>query len=246
MSLPAAAPDHLKDTLEEMRASAAARGSRKGLARAIEKAMLRLLELLLALLADFRAGRLTPRRRRLAGTRRAARAARSVWLLTPQPPSPARGGGSRANRTAAADSPDCAVERAKGRTARAMAERLWLRGRIRRWNRATAAPVRDPPAGRARPVPEMVARIPRLWLWWRETRGVRRALPPGKWEAPGIRRPFPPCENGQIQKIGFCGAGIRATASFQHENDLPCRGSERKMVLNFWPTGKDRVPAFAG
>jgi hypothetical protein len=54
----------LKSTLEEMRASVAARGARKGFAvragltGAIEEAFLRLLTVLLAILEDFRAGRL--------------------------------------------------------------------------------------------------------------------------------------------------------------------------------------------
>ena len=56
----AATHTDLKDTLEEMRASVAAREARAGLAGVLQKALLAFLDVLMTLLADFRAGRLIP------------------------------------------------------------------------------------------------------------------------------------------------------------------------------------------
>ena len=56
----AATHTDLKDTLEEMRASVAARETRAGLAGVLQKALLAFLDVLMTLLADFRAGKLVP------------------------------------------------------------------------------------------------------------------------------------------------------------------------------------------
>jgi hypothetical protein len=60
MTTAAAPPTDLKDTLDEMRASVAARGARKGLQGKIQAAILDFLDVLMRLLMEFRAGGLAP------------------------------------------------------------------------------------------------------------------------------------------------------------------------------------------
>jgi hypothetical protein len=85
------APPDLKRTLEEMRASAALRGARKGFGGAIEAAILGLLGVLLAMLEDFRAGRLPPITAPAAMTGTEFHPAQ-VPVIPAQSPDQARGG----------------------------------------------------------------------------------------------------------------------------------------------------------
>jgi hypothetical protein len=60
MSFADPTPTDLKDTLEAMRAAVAGEGAHQGLAGAVQQAFLKLIEVLVAMLLDFRAGKLAP------------------------------------------------------------------------------------------------------------------------------------------------------------------------------------------
>ena len=174
MANAAASPStDLKDTLEEMRASVRAR---KGLAGAIEKAMLGLLELLLAMLADFRAGRLAP----LAPASESAAGEADGVLAAPSASRFAgssvslKGRGIEGTNGAARVAPP--RDQAAGSSAR-IAARLPIQGeREGAAARCAITPLRVS----LRPQRFRIAgsQVPQPWLRWRETPCVRRAFRP--------------------------------------------------------------------
>ena len=83
-------PTDLRNTLEEMRAAAAAQGTRTGLAGVVQEAILAFLECLMVLLADFRAGRLAP----VAAVEEVTGGADDGAAYPPPRPSPSRGEGA--------------------------------------------------------------------------------------------------------------------------------------------------------
>ncbi len=173
------APADLKSTLEEMRASVAAQGMRKGLAAhaglagAIQEAILGLLSVLLAMLADFRDGRLAP----LAPVaEEGAVACPSPRLWSASRPKPTRGQGEKTPTPAF---PRCAGE---GACAAGSAEGAAI-GKT-----GHAAEDTRPEAG---PSTSRRARDPLFWN--------KRMIPPlglrRRRDARGIRRAFPPCKS---------------------------------------------------
>jgi hypothetical protein len=185
MTTPAAPPTDLKNALEELRASVAARATGKGLKGTIEDAILLFLGLLLKMVEDFRAGKLAP----IAPPAKAAEPEDASPRLVRPAAQAAQGGDlSRGSGAGHSDASRRRIPRARIAGERTIAPRQ-RRGRLRTSGQAarSVATVRRSVRGTATHERGIVPRrsLPRMTFdrgislrRWRNTPGVRRAFPP--------------------------------------------------------------------
>ncbi len=217
-----------------MRASGAAKGTRKGLTGAIQEAFLGILSVLLAMLEDFRAGRLAPMAPVAVEAGDGAVADPAPQLVRSAAQSPARAEGAEARPWRGGFDPsgaDWAGEETLIPIADQRASSVDSGKGAAEITRAETAP--RPPALRTNPAKGdrtilrappraarfgMIARL-RPRAGWRNARGIRRALPPYGEVADGAEAKF----------FKNAGAGERISAAllFQDENDAVAAWSRR-------------------
>jgi hypothetical protein len=222
-------PTDLRNTLEELRASVAARGARRGLAGMLQEAILGFLECLMALLVDFRAGKLVPLTPAVEAGARSRREEASPDGATPGYAELSREVDQQANSMGGAvDYPS------PSRAGPHFCEQKWdpVPGPAHGSSPVASLPERGEgfarPSPRHQNMPGLCAPLrPRSGRVARRAAGVcgrprlhaRKIMTRQRRNAPGVRRAFPPYKP-LIQKIGFWGAGIGATRMFHYQHDL--------------------------
>jgi hypothetical protein len=220
---PSSPAGRLAISLEEMRAQMAAEGMRKGLAGALQAAILGLLECLLALLADFKAGRLT------------AASRPDGFALPPSPPRPS--GEEKGFR---------AVPRAQSGLCNAVSARCAERAAVAAAGAGAGAEAEERRTDPRFPGPSLslTGSRDRGGRHNRALDGSRRArtrrccmMPRSAFAAGGCRSSIKDCsplalggrdsrqaaanggQNAPLsQKIGSCMPSLRATISFRYRN----------------------------